>query len=184
MNVIIKKATIRGSLFLNYEFEQTDGDVKNLIRTSSDAPIHDDLRNAFRDLIPHFAIICEEVTDEKLVKKAVKNPEQYLYDRETAADETFFKYRVYEFSLTEKKGIEFITLSGSKYLTNHQDIGFTTPPIDLDSKDYKLSNELSESIDHLRQEVLNYMNGKQAPKTQLEMFGDTDSDSDGAFNQD
>lgn len=56
MQITVKKAAIVGSLFLKYDFEQTDSNVKNAITTKSDAPIHDDLRNAFRLLIPPLCI--------------------------------------------------------------------------------------------------------------------------------
>src|SRR5690606_38891163 len=99
MEVLIKKAAIRGSLFLSYEFDQKEIGINNSIKTSSDQPIHEDLRIAFRKLIPHFAFICEEIKDEKLVKKAIESPKDYLMDRESSKDESFFKYSVYQFAI-------------------------------------------------------------------------------------
>jgi len=170
MNITIKKASIRGSLFLSYDFEQQDADVKNLIKTSSDAPIHDDLRNAFRALIPHFAFICEEVKDEVLTRAAIDKPEIYLHDRELAPDDTFFKFRVGEFSIEEKKGFEYVTLFGCKSLATLQEVCFSSPRIDLDDSVYPFRKELATAIEVLKSEVLAYMQGKQAPKMQLEMF--------------
>lgn len=177
MNIVIKKATIKGSLFLSYEFEQTDVDVKNRIKTSSDAPIHDDLRNAFRALIPHFTFICEEVKSDKLVGKAIKNPDSYLLDPETAPDQTFFKYRVIEFSIIEKDGDEKVYLKGSKKLESTKEISFSTPGVSLFDQDYKFISELNDAIDILKEEVLAYMQGKSAPKSQMEMFGDDDNET-------
>lgn len=182
MNVSIKKATIRGSLFLNFEFDQTDGEVKNNIKTSCDAPIHDDLRLKFRELIPYFCFITEEVTDEKVIADAIKNPQDYVTDFENAKSQVFFKYRVFEFSIKESKGFETLILSGSKQLQNHQEITFSTPSIDLESSD-KHMTELRAVIEDLKREVLAYMNGKQAPKTQLDMFGASDEEG-GAFQED
>lgn len=179
MTVTIKKATIRGSLFLNFEFEQQEGDVKNNIKTACDAPIHDDLRMKFRELIPYFCFITEEITDEKLLEDAINNPENYVHDFENAKSEAFFKYRVHEFSIKEMKGYELLTLSGSKRLQNSQEIHFTTPSIDLDSHD-KYMTELREVIEELKDEVIAYINGKCAPKAQLEMFGEDDG-SEEAF---
>ncbi|WP_298118071.1 hypothetical protein [Flavobacterium sp.] len=170
MNITIKKASLRGSLFLSYDFEQQDADVKNLIKTSSDAPIHDDLRNAYRRLIPHFAFICEEVKDEELVRKAIENPDAYLYDREVASDDTFFKFRVAEFSIEEKKGFEYLHLFGCKSLATFQEVCFSSPKIHMEDTKYPFRNELAKNIEDLKAEVLAYMQGKQAPKTQLEMF--------------
>lgn len=170
MNITIKKASLRGSLFLSYDFEQQDADVKNLIKTSSDAPIHDDLRNAFRALIPHFAFICEEVKDEALTRAAIDNPEIYLHDRELAPDDTFFKFRVSEFAIEEKKGFEYVSLHGCKSLATFQEVCWPTPKIDLDDSSYPFRTELASAIEVLKVEVLAYMQGKQAPKTQLDMF--------------
>jgi hypothetical protein len=178
MNITIKKASLRGSLFLSYDFEQQDADVKNLIKTSSDAPIHDDLRNAYRRLIPHFAFICEEVKDEELVRKAIENPDSYLYDRELAPDDTFFKFRVTEFAIEEKKGFEYVSLHGCKSLATFQEVCWPTPKIDLDDSSYPFRSELTENIEDLKAEVLAYMQGKQAPKTQLEMFNEEEEEEE------
>lgn len=166
MNVTIKKASLRGSLFLNYEFEQTDADVKNTIKTSSDAPIHPDLRNAFRALIPHFAFICEEVTDESLTKKAIEYPDTYLLDRELAPDDTFFKFRVGEFAIEEKKGFDFLIISGAKQLKTGHEIYFPTPKIDVEDTAYIFHKQLKEAIEVCKAEVLAYMQGKQAERSQ------------------
>ena len=60
MQIEIKKAKIKNRIFLAYEYIQKDHDVENKNSTSSDAPIHDDLQNAFNELIPHLVLICEE----------------------------------------------------------------------------------------------------------------------------
>jgi hypothetical protein len=176
MNIVIKKAAIRNSIFLTYEFDQHDADVKNGIKTSSDAPIHDDLKAAFRALIPHFAFICEEITNEDLVQDAIERPESYLEDRENSASLDFFKFYVNEFSIIDKKGLNFVTISGNKQLTDGDVVSFSAPAIDLDGGNYKFMYELKEAVEVLKREVLAYMQGKQAPKAQLEMFeGDEES---------
>lgn len=170
MNVTIKKASLKGSLFLSYDYELQEADVKNTIKTSSDAPIHDDLRNAFRALIPHFAFICEEVKDKDLTKKAIESPEIYLQDRDVTPDDTFFKFRVAEFSIEEKKGFEYVSIYGCKSLATLEEVCFSSPKIDLEDSNYPFRNELAKAIEDLKVEVMAYMQGKQAPKTQLEMF--------------
>lgn len=178
MQINIKQASIVGSLFLKYKFERIELAVKDTINTSSDAPIHDDLRNAFRRLIPHFAFICEEVRDSKLVAKAVKDPELYLSDRETAPDETFFKYRVFGFNLIEKKGVNLLELTGSKQLENMEEISFSTYAVDVNDNEYEFRIDLNDAINNLKEEVLAYMQGKYAPKAQQEMFGEEEEEED------
>lgn len=176
MQIVIKKAAIKGSLFLSYEFEQTDFDVTNLIKTSSDAPIHDDLRKVFRKLIPHFTFICEEITDEETIQKAIDFPDIYIMDSETTPEPKFFKYRVSQFSIVEKDGDTVIHLSGSKQLETMKEISFSAPGVSIEENDYKFRSELSELIEELRKEVLAYMQGKTAPKAQLEMFSEEDEE--------
>lgn len=170
MEILIKKAGIISGLFLSYEFEQTDSNVKNINKTKSDLPIHDDLRNAYRALIPHFAYMCEEITDEALIAKAIENPEEYLDNEETSLHPQFLKYYVHDFSIAGKGDAEKIKISGSKRLENFKSIWFTAPEIFLDNSQYSFNSELMEAVDILKREVLAYMEGKQAPKAQTEMF--------------
>lgn len=176
MQIVIKKATIKGTLFLSYTFEQIDSDVKNRISTNSDAPIHDDLQKAFKSLIPHFAFISEEIRDEKLIEKAIKNPDDFIYDRDENKDQSFHKFKVFSFEIHEKDGYEKITISGSKCLENKNIIAFSIPPTGLGDDDYKFYSELQDTVERLKSEVAAYMQGKTAPKAQIDMFGDEDYD--------
>jgi hypothetical protein len=177
MNIVIKKASIRNGLFLNYEFEQKDTDVNNTIKTQSDAPIHEDLHKGFRKLIPHFALITEEISVE-LAKMAIDDPEEYLFKPfEEAIEPHLYKFHVNEFSVLDKKGLNFVSLSRSKTLATKDSISFSTYLVDLDNlTDYKFVQELSYLVDELKREVLLYMEGKQAPRKQLEMFSEEDQE--------
>jgi len=178
MVITIKKAAIVGSLFLKYSYEMQNNDVKDKVNTGSDAPIHDDLRKLFRQLVPHFAFICEEVKDEKLIKKCLANPDDYLVRADgEEMDETFLKYRVSEFEVQERKGYAFVTISGAKQLSTGEEIYFTTPSIDADG-DYKFLSDLNSTIENLKEEVILYMQGKHAPKAQFEMFAEEDSNEE------
>lgn len=176
MQIVIKKATVKGSLFLTYTFEQIDSDVKNKITTNSDAPIHEDLQRAFRKLIPHFAFISEEIKDEDLVRKAIKKPEDYLFSREESVDDAFFKYRVFGFDIGEKDGYEKIVISGGKQLESMSEIPYSIPAIGLGDDNYVFHAELENIVEELKNEVAAYMQGKTAPKAQIEMFGDEEYD--------
>lgn len=184
MNIVIQKAQLNG-ISLSYDFEQKDVDSNNLMKVKSDVPVHDDLKNAFRNFIPHFAFICEQVTDEKLVKKAVESPEDYLLNKETALDLTFFKYYVHAIVHNTKKGNNKITIIGCRQVGEQfEEIGFQSPEIDLDDSSYIFINELIEHFDLWKKEVLAYMQGKQAPKSQMQMFSDeeeVEQEEEGAF---
>lgn len=170
MEILIKKAGITSGLFLSYEFEQTDSNVKNINKTKSDLPIHEDLRKAFRALIPHFVFICEEITDEVIIEKAINDYDSYLDSQDTSSYPEFFKYFVSDFTLAGKGDNIKLKISGSKSLESFEHISFTAPEINLDSTKYKFVEDLKEAVDVLKHEVIAYMEGKHAPKAQLEMF--------------
>ncbi len=170
MEILIKKAGVTSGLFLTYEFEQTDSNVKNINKTKSDLPIHDDLRKAFRALIPHFVFICEEITDEELILKAINNYDEYLEDKETSLYPEFFKYYVSDFTLAGKGDNIKLRISGAKSLESFESISFTAPEIILDSTKYKFVEDLKDAVEVLKHEVIAYMEGKHAPKAQMEMF--------------
>lgn len=184
MNVEIKKARITNSMFLYYEFKRTDVTSNDICKISSDAPMHNDLQKAFKNLIPCFALITEQIANEALVKSAIDMPENYLEDRETATDESFFKFRVYEVSVKGKDGFESYQIFGSRQLASHKEINFSTPEFYLTDEDLKFKNELTDLIRILKEEVIKYMEGKQAPKQQLEMFGSGGSEETEFENED
>ena len=146
----IRKATITSGIFLAYEYNIQENNVSNKNKTQSTAPIHDDLRNAFKKLIPHFILLTEEMPED------IEN-----------------KYQVTSFALGGSEDNQTITISGYKVLTNDRVVSFSSPSQKLyeDRLDgYKFSEELREALEHLVSEVQEYMDGKQAPKTNVGTF--------------
>ena len=177
MEIIIKKATLRNGLFLNYEFVQQDKNSVNTIKTSSDAPVHEDLQKCFRRLIPHFAFIAEEI-DEALAKKSIEDYEKYLMvPFDEAPEPKLYNFDCYEVSISDVKGLNFVSIFGSKKLSTNDTISFKTPSVDLDSlTEYKFVKELSDLIDLLKNEVKLYMDGKHSERKQMEMFSNEDDE--------
>ena len=66
MSIEIRKAGIRSGIFLAYEYNLEEAGVSAKNKTQSTAPIHEDLENAFKKLIPHFILLTEELPVEKL----------------------------------------------------------------------------------------------------------------------
>lgn len=172
MNIVIQRATLSG-IFLNYDFEQKDFESNNLMKVKSDLPVHEDLRNAFRRFIPHFVAICEQEHDKKLIEKAVKNPDAYVLSKEEAPDDSFFKYTVHTVVHNSKKGQNCVTISGCRLVGEFGDeISFTSPEIDLEDNEYTYTTELAQLVEEWKIQVKAYMEGKHAPKAQLEMFSE------------
>lgn len=163
----IKKGKIKNNLFLQYEYLQTIDNVTNSHNTSSDAPIHDDLRAAFKGLIPHYAFISKEITEKKM--------QQYINDKLSNEDEMFLMYNVNSFSIGGSGDSEGVTLTGTKQVQLGV-INFSTPFLKWEDE-YKFIDELIEAVELVKSEVHEYLNGKQAPKAQQEMsFEDFDTD--------
>ena len=60
MEIKIKKASIKEGLFLDAEYERMVEENPRTVGEKSKAPIHDDLKNAFKKLDEHLCILCEQ----------------------------------------------------------------------------------------------------------------------------
>jgi len=164
MNITIKQASIKNSLFLAYKYDQYVKNAKKSASESSDAPIHDDLRNAFSALIPHFAFICEEIKESDC-RDRLDSPDDDLPE-----EHFLLKYKVQGFTIGGQGDSEGVTISGSKKLESGKYLNLNTPFLKFeDYQDYPFMAELRESIDILKSEVYEYLEGKQAPPKQQEM---------------
>lgn len=159
MNVTIKEATVKSDLFLSYKFDQRNQGTRKNTTESSDAAIHDDLRKAFNDLIPHFAFICEEI-DEKKAREQIQNPDQELEEFDVMNN-----YKVHGFNLGKHQ--EGVTIAGTKKLKSGDTISFSTPFKKWDDSEYEFMDELTEAMDVFKSEVYEYLEGKQAISLQI-----------------
>jgi len=68
-HISVYKAVLTHGMFIKVWFEENlPGNVKiNHPGWSKTTPVHDDLANAFKKLIPHMAFICEEITKEQFI---------------------------------------------------------------------------------------------------------------------
>lgn len=164
MNITIKQASIKNSLFLAYKYDQVIKNTKKSASESSDAPIHDDLREAFSYLVPHFAFICEEIKETEC-KNRLDNPKEELPE-----EHILLKYRVQGFTISGQGDSEGVTISGTKRLESGKILPLNTPFLKFeDGNEHCFMPELIEAIDNLKSEVYEYLEGKQAPSRQEEM---------------
>jgi N12 class adenine-specific DNA methylase len=173
MEITIKKASIKRVLFLAYGYDHFVNSTKFSHNSSSDAPIHDDLKEAFQNLIPHFAFICEEINDN-VCRQAINDMKKGVeYD---LGMDPLYKYDVTGFTLG--KDSEGVTISGNKSLESGKSININTPFVKWDDADYQFMAELIETVDLLKSEVYEYIEGKRAPiKHQtIDMFESADDE--------
>lgn len=178
MNITIKNASIKNRLFLKYGYDHMVETTKySHPSTTGDAPIHDDLRDAFESLVPHFAYICEEIS-ESVCREAISDLAKGVMQTE---NDPLRKYAVGGFALG--KDSEGVTISGSKILESGDVLNFNTPFKKWEDTDYPFMNELIEAVDLLKSEVYEYIEGKRAPvKHQtIDMFEQDEQEEKEAF---
>lgn len=159
MNITIKQASIKSDLFLSYEYDEYVNKSKSNIKKNSDAAIHEDLRNAFKSLIPHFAFISDEISEDQC-RTRIKS-----INAELSEEDPLNNYKVSGFNLGKNQ--EGLTIFGSKKLKSAEYISFSTPFMKT-YDDYPFKDELLEAVDTLKSEVYEYLEGKQAPSKQVE----------------
>jgi hypothetical protein len=167
MNITIKNAKIKNTMFLEYGYSERINNAENEIKTQSNAPIHDDLANAFKALVPHFAGICEELEDA-IISKAIYQKDDLSYLDNLEDNENPLKYySVKGFSIGGSGDDEGVTISGNKKLQSGKLVNFNTPFTKFfDFDNYSYCSELRNALDNLRSEVYDYLEGKQAPPRQ------------------
>lgn len=177
MNITIKNASIKSTIFLKYGYDHFVNSTKFTHNSSGDAPIHNDLRDAFAALTPHFAFICEEIS-ESVCRECINDFNQGVF-HPTEETDPLRKYDVLGFALGKES--EGVTIIGTKKLDSGKSININTPFLKWDD-DYDFSSELIAAVDLLKSEVYEYIEGKRAPAQNqtMDMFEeDLHEDEDG-----
>lgn len=170
-NIEIIGADLKSDMFLNVNYEVKDLNRKTKRTDKCDAPIHEDLRNAFNKLIPHYLLLTETKKKPELVKDI---------DLEKEVPEHLLKmFKITGFSLEDKSGEVSVQISGYRKLKNGKRVAFQTPKTNRGTKDdeYEFYNKLMQCIDDLKEEVFEYIDGKQAERMQKSI--DFDNDAEG-----
>ncbi len=165
-SIEIKSAKIKNTLFLDFSYTKKEGVKTDDINQSSDLPFHEDCKQAFLNLLPHFLLICEQEKESKL-KKLIKS------DTISQEDETLQNYEITAFKIGGTGDSEGVTLTGKKFLGTGKTLNLNTPFLRFDDEDYRYGMELIEAIEVLKTEVYQYMTGaKHAPIAQQSMSFD------------
>lgn len=179
MHIEITKVEISSRIFLKWEYEEQNGDRKTKFKANCDAPIHDDLNSAVQALLPHYVLLTEMRRRNPEIVKAI--------DLKDIPEELLKKYRVRGVTIDENKGDTKYKISGSKILANGKTVNFETPGTTRgnDDNEYEFWDKLEQQVERVKEEVMEYMQGKQAASNQVSMFDEedfdptTDEDEDG-----
>lgn len=170
MHIEIQKVEISSRIFLKWDYEEQKGSVNTKVKASSDAIIHEDLSNAMQALVPHFVLLTE---------MRRKNPELVkAMDLGDIPEEILKKYKVKGLSIDENKGDTKYKISGCKILGNGKVVNFDTPGTTRGSDDneYEFFDKLEQQIEVIKEEVLEFMNGKHGVSNQTSMFDEDEFD--------
>lgn len=164
----IKKAKIVHESFLEAEYtiseKNGDNSVSSTINLSSNKIIHNDLKEAFNKLTAHLGMLTELVSDA-------------LVDRDDFySDGSFETLEVRSFSIGGEDEHEGVTISGFKKLRGKRILNLNTPftkfDPEKDTSGYLFLHELYYDVQQCINEVVLYIQGKQAPDPQLKLFSE------------
>lgn len=164
--ITIKKATLTSGSGLSLELSERQKDG-TYIDSKSDysAPVHSDLKLAFRRMNIHLGLASEHLKQDQ------------INDIDRPDDETVEKYPVNSITfLPDDSGVK---ISGSVELTTEKKMALSPPSIKWDDEDgYGYSSELGEITTLVKSEIEAYLAGKHAPDAQQELpFGTDPEDS-------
>lgn len=176
MNLEINKAEITSGMFLKWEYTEYASGRETQIKAKSDAPIHEDLSNAIAKLTPHFVLITE-------MKK--KSEVASDIDLESVPEKLMKKFQVKGFTEEQVQGETIIKITGTKLLKNGKAISFETPKTDRGSDEdaYEFFDQLIDTVESIKEEILAFMDGKQAESNQTNMFDGFEPETDASEDQ-
>lgn len=163
-----KPIEIRGakikSIFCDYSYDHTVApNTTNSVSVKSEIPAHEDLFKAFKKLVPHLAVICDEVKGDE-IKDITLIPDI------DPVSEKLALFSVSSFRLDDYEAKEGVAITGEKRLSIGDSVGLVTPKIRWDNDKYQFVDELRIAVTELLFEVEEYMKGnKQAENPQQEL---------------
>ncbi len=171
-NVTIKKAKLKDDLFLEAEYSEVVKDGSNTVKKDCTAPVHDDLKAAFRKLDIHLGILCQQcVLDQEGIEWEIT---------EDNLDMDVKNITCRGFTIGGSGDSEGVTLIGFRILSNDKILNLVSPFQKWDdiNAPYEFVNELGEIIEECKHEVKEYLfNDKHAPEAQLDLFEQDSQDN-------
>lgn len=154
-----KKITLIDDLKLETSYNEVNGEgaTLNEVTSKSQFWVHQDMRDAFKKLVPHLLLLTELKTDKL---KDLQNMD--------LAD-----YEVHSVSIKGEGDNEGVVISGKKRLSNMKKIALNTPYTILSDDNYAYCDELSACIIRLSREAKEYLDGKY-DDSQGDLFAQTE----------
>ena len=167
MEIEITKVELSSGIFLKWSYTHSEDGRKTKISASADALVHEDLADALQGLVPHFVLLTEMKKKPDVVKDI---------DLKSLSEDLTSKYKVKGISIEDKKGDTHYKISGFKILNTGKTVSFESPTVKSQATEenkYEFLQELMDQVEIIKEEVLEYMNGKCAIREQTTMdFGE------------
>lgn len=172
---VIRSGKIKG-VHLTGEFDlYIPGNRKFEDSRESDGIIHEDLKNAFKKLVPHLILICdiaEAIMLQEEINSLVKhgivdeifNTENYSEELQ----ELLKNINVNSFHIDGEEGEEKVTFSGVKY-KGMKTMKLATISVGLNENDYQYAEELAMVLEEVKAEVYEYLFNQKEAMKQLEV---------------
>ena len=166
MEIKINSAEIRSGMFLKWNYEEIKPERRTSFSCNADGPIQEELKEAFQKLLPHFLLLTEMKGRKEVIESLDLGNE--------LPEEITNKYKVTSFATKDKNGDIHVEMKGVKHLNIGKTIGIPGPIV-RPTDEYEFYSEMIEVVEEIKNHILDYMDGKQSERVQVEMeFGDED----------
>lgn len=158
-NVEITSGKIKNDA-CHYTYGEKTENGSQEVDVKPQALIHDDMRRAFRQLVPHLAYICELVPKNKQLDIAMDDIQRLSDGSPLFGD--LVNYKVTAFKVSGTGDAQGVTITGQKKLDSGKILNLNTPFLKWEDE-YAYIQELRIAIGSCQSEILQYMEGKFAP---------------------
>jgi hypothetical protein len=162
----IVKAKIKGDC-IHAEWETTANLVTNKLNIESGALIHNDLREAFMELVPHIANICE--LSEAGVAETILSDERSMGDWSHEEASLLGSITATGIILTGENEQQGVMLMAGKKLATGGYLNLVSPILKFEVESYRYMNQLHSTIYACMEEVRQYLFEGKWAKKQLEL---------------
>jgi len=160
MNTTIKKAQLKDNSFLSVEYSEQQADGFSVIKKECKIPVHQDLKDAFKELDKHLADLS------------------FQHDR--SGNLCTIDISCKGFTISGNGDNEGVTLTGVRILENDKVLNINSPfqRFDSDYYGYESTADLIYCLDKCKEEVNAYLfAGKHADDNQLELFEELEEET-------
>lgn len=159
------KITKKGTLEVSYDEIITDNahPVINKYGKNDGHKAHEDLIASFKNLNVHMAIVCEQVRTREIASKIAAK--DFVHKDDAAILDSIVVTAI----AIGGDDSEGCTLIGTRKLKDGSSLNLVSPFIKYHDSNYAFAEELQQDLSAAIYEVDEYLDGKHAPDTQLEL---------------